>query len=326
MKKCGGALTALLVLGTTVAACGGSSPATEQNTQALSGPLPTVVTTGVPSSWVPVPYGNIQISVPGSWTVASNGEFTCEADGGSVYVGRSSTSYGALRCPARTLVSMVPFDSRVKLTATTSLEVNGISVQARADNTPTDAALYVPDLGVTLIAQGPESLRVLKTLTYSPLAVVTAAAPSTPAPSSWKLISFGGISVKVPRSWPVGRTTSVGYCSTNVNPDEVMLSTAEKSYVLGCPAPIPQASELAANQGLLIFSGPHAGKAVIEPTTSRTLSVHGLELDLSRSSETGGTMVATISLPGHANPVVLWLGLAGDGLIPRGIVDSIEAS
>ncbi len=60
--------------------------------------------------------------------------------------------------------------------------------------------------------------------------------------------------------------------------------------------------------------------------TTRLLTINGVTLHVLSSCETGHLLTASIDVPGHASPTVVEVGLPGDGLQARAILDSIHLS
>ncbi len=262
------AAVAAAVVALVAAACNSAASAPPTTTARTSSPLPVVVTSERPG-WVPVPYGNVQIEVPRSWSISKDGGYACGPAHGSVYLGKTSTVAGQKACPAENEVWFEDLAKTELLPLTRTQTVNGITVEAAAANEPDDATFFVPAKGFELGAQGPQALRVLETLTNSPLAVVTASASPTRAPASWSSVSFGGVTFQVPRSWTTQRTRNVGFCWLAVDADVLWLSSAQTRISPSCPAPGSRASDLAAQQGLDLFSGRYSGDATPDPTLAR---------------------------------------------------------
>jgi hypothetical protein len=200
--------------------------------------------------------------------------------------------------------------------------VNGMAVFVPG-GAPGSTVYEVPSLHVVVSASGQMAVDVLKTITYSPLAVVTSLPLTTGHQPGWQTIGFAGITFQVPHSWPVRQTSDVGSCFLEVTPNTVVLSTAEVIQAFACPLMLVGEPNPLNGDGVSVFAGPHAAIEGGAVTTSRILQINGLKLRVSSSSETGGVFIASISIPGQAQPIVIQVGLTGDGLTAKGIIDSI---
>jgi hypothetical protein len=150
-------------------------------------------------------------------------------------------------------------------------------------------------------------------------------------PFSWRTVSFDGISFSVPWDWTVKRTIyamgigqlcSVSGVALGGTGDLVVLSTDKKFYVVACPL-IGQWPQVPAD-GVQIDGGPDA--------PSVTASSHCLSLNALHACLAGGTsylysiLVLKVVVPGRSKPVVVSIGLAGNGMVARTILYSLRGA
>jgi hypothetical protein len=146
----------LVIIGVGVAVVGGDEPH------------------GVPRGWVPVYDGYAQLSVPPNWNVVYSPQ-SCELpeNPGVIYI-TTALSNGPFGCPAMPAgtnpnapnVGMFPYVS-TDLTGTTRTTLDGFPVWTyESPGVPLD--VYVPELGVTILASGNGFEEVLNTLTTAP--------------------------------------------------------------------------------------------------------------------------------------------------------------
>lgn len=326
----------------TFAACGRSGATstttslTPQSTPSTSSTTARAVavsvdTAATPKSWVPVAYGKAQISVPQSWLIETYVECNPTSQG------FHSTTYGIAFVSGHYQFSPGECQGLAKNRAlvpnTTSIgpevgfnhsvrhsTVNGITVYWTS---PEDSGFVVPSLQVEVSATGPLANRVLHTLTQSPRSVALAAAPPPPIPSSWHRVSFGGISVAVPREWPIQSTAlfGLGYCgpyASLTSPPTVVFETGSHLESFWCPAEGIPSEVSPVSDGLIIDPGPYSP---IRGVTSfgQCLSVSGMQVCPTGVDEFGYLIVA-VHLPGKSQPVAVEIGLGGNGMVARRFV------
>jgi hypothetical protein len=212
------------VMALLLAGCSGASTRASAATKPSNQPpLPTVDTKATPPGWVPLDYGDAQISVPSTWVIA-----TLDCPG--MYQGEGWISLAGITklsgCPLETRlppnVVFVQHDDDTSIPSSynsTPSTVNGFEVYSSLGGCKTTGGMcpksyLVPRLGLMLRLQGLDSAAVLNTLTYSPRSVALAPGSSPAAPKSWHRVFFGHISAYVPKSWPV-ESFGWGGCPTN---------------------------------------------------------------------------------------------------------------
>lgn len=307
-----------------------------------TGPLVHVGMT--PKGWVPIAFGDGQISVPSDWLayrwggavgiggipVASTGLVRITGPAGKAAEGAGPGDFGAnqvfLSGTDVNTTSFPPWTPKEPAT----LRVNGFVVK-RSGLSP---SIYdVPSLGLGLYINGPLAERVLHTLTYSPRAVVLAPG-RVRIPSSWRRILFDGLTARVPKQWPV---TS------------------------GFPEPVTEASPSCAGEPLPLywFSQPAVQLSAGNPTTSNAcqvsprwafvqrptdglvidgtvsslippgiplppcLALHGLSV--CPSPNAADVLIAEVEVPGRM-PVGIGIGLSGDGRTAKAVYQSLSYS
>ena len=170
--------------------------------------LPAVDLSATPAGWVPVAYGDAEISVPAAWWVLYN-SYPCPTGSppGEVFV---NPPPGGFACPLEiapdpsTTVSFGPQRSPHDVFGNPEA-INGIFVWPYT--TGPQSSYLVPSLGVEITVDGPLGQRVLHTLTWSPRSVVLAPGSAPAVPSSWQQVTFAGLRFSVPAGWPINRTS-----------------------------------------------------------------------------------------------------------------------
>ena len=210
--------------------------------------------------------------------------------------------------------------------------INSIPVFRRDVQSATDDyEVTVRALGIQVDARGPLDEEVVKTLTHSPLSVVLHSS-SQSVPKDWRQVVFGGVRFRVPPGWSTHRETFWGGCPGNIAAG-LELSTAETLSNPGCPGPIQTAGYLAADQGMVLGSGPQV-ESVVPPRATCT-SRHRLRIcidppptpdDGSSPGHQLNLLTAQVSVPRRASRDQLELGLSGSGVTQMRIFDSLRVS
>ena len=295
--------------------------------------LPTVDLSATPAGWIPVAFGNAQISVPATWWVLYD-SFPCPTGSstGEVFV---NPPPGGFACPLEiapgpsTTVLFGPPRSPLSNVLGRPEIINGILVYPYP--TGPHSSYLVPSLGVEITVDGPLGQRVLHTLTWSPRSVVLAQGSSSAVPSSWQQVTFAGLRFSVPANWPIYRTQvtpglgaicktlGVAFASTNVT-----LSTDVRPMVLPPCAyfpPTPQQPE----SGVQVDSGLRTEPMVTLSFSAHCLVLHGLTA-CPTTSPAYSILVVRVNVPGRDKPVFISIGLAGKGKVARAILDSLQAA
>jgi hypothetical protein len=293
--------------------------------------LPAVDLSATPAGWVPVAFGNAQISVPTAWWVLYNSPpCLTGSPPGEVFV---NPPPGVFACPLEiapgpsTTVRFGPPTSPHSTVLGHPEVINGIFVYPYP--TGPQSSYLVPSLGVEITVDGPLGQRVLRTLTWSPRSVVLASGTAPPVPSSWHSVTFAGLQFSVPPNWPITQTEvtpglgaicrqqGVAFAGTTVT-----LSTDRRRLLaVFCPrmSPTPQPPE----NGVQVDSGLRT-----EPTVTLSLSAHCLVLHgltaCPATSPAYSILVLRVPVPGRNKPVFVSIGLAGNGMVARTILYSLR--
>jgi hypothetical protein len=200
--------------------------------------------------------------------------------------------------------------------------VNGIPVYVQAGG----LTYWVQSLDAYVHASGPFARRVLHTLTWSPLAV-TKTQPTRPVPASWRWYSFAGLRFAAPPNLPRVTSDDIIEGCLQVVPGlahEVFLTTATRAAVLRCLGPLPEVSFIHYNDGIVVASGPY--QSVKLPKKSQPcLNLHGLQACVT-SWQYGGVLGLIVAVPGRSRPTLVEIGLAGNGMVAKTILDSLRAA
>jgi hypothetical protein len=182
-------------------------------------PHPAVDLSVIPAGWVPVAFGDAQISVPAGFNVFYlDSECGSILRPGTVLVGDGSVSncsVGTIQ-PNGTLVHFHPLTRNPAFWRNEKpMRLNGLSVYLGPGMDPYLAGYgveyeandyIVPSLGIEVAGVGPLAKQVLNTLTRSPRAVALAPGSSPALPSSWRWVTFVGLLFSVPANWPITQT------------------------------------------------------------------------------------------------------------------------
>jgi hypothetical protein len=210
-------------------------------------------------------------------------------------------------------------------TVETAETVNRIVVR-QTYRSPDDNRYVVPSLGVSLQLIGAAAQRVLATLTYSPRAVVLSGQPAPPVPVSWHVFAFAGLSFAAPATWPRIATAHSGWGCTTPGVEaltSVTLSTDKQLAVYYCPAQVGPPRVEPAADGVRVDATP--SRAVPTPTGLAThcLAIHGLTA-CPYAQPAFGILYLLVSGPAMPHAIMFELGLAGDGMVARTILGSLQ--
>jgi len=319
VASCTGVMLSFLLAG-----CGGPSQHTSTTSSAPSSSttMPAKVTTETtPSGWLPVSYGDAQLSVPSSWALISGGAAECGPSTGVVILGSGQwcpPSMNAQARPNTSIVTLRTVSSHPELPEGPAFIANGIPVYA-----PGVAPVYViPALGIELTTSGPSQTRVLQTLTFSPRAVALALGSSAPVPKSWRWISFAGIRFAVPPHWALKRTSNAPPCGTDLVLSEAGVDLAAgPALAASCPPPMADVRPVPQVPGVEVddFSGASSQGACVGPGT-----IDGLHICI-EATPAFGVLIAATSSAGHRT-ITMKIGMFGSGTVGRTILYSVRRS
>jgi hypothetical protein len=299
--------------------------ATSAPAAASSVVTPNVSQSATPAGWLAVDFGDAQISVPAGWSEVQDGASSCGPATGVVILGSGQW------CPQRSHEAPGPGTSTVTVEAWSSgsapagppsAVVNGIPVYAsgagRAD--------VAPALHAKLVSSGPPQPEVLRSLTFSPRAVVLAPGRPSPVPRGWRWIGFAGLRFAVPASWPVSRPVHAPPCGTDVVlPVAGVTLDREPPIPLPCPLPAALVRPVARTAGIEVdgFEAPGSslpsGTACVGPRT-----VNGLPVCIDATPPYALLEAQVTTSVGHW--VTVDIGLTGGGTTARAVLESIRRS
>lgn len=341
----------LVIVAMALAACTSSpkvSPASTTTTVPTR-PLPAIDLSATPTGWVPVAYGDAQVSVPPEFLVYYQDACENFQTPGTVYVDplyeQNCASQPPVRSPQITGVFIRPVHIVPgSFTSEHSIVLNGLRMYAL--HLKGFVGYYVPVFGIQVTADGPMARSVVNTLTRSPRAVALASGATPPVPSSWRTVTFTGLAFSVPlghsRTFPRPRASvpadwiinstqetpglgamcrELGVAFSSVT---VTLSTDAHPYpVLYCPE-IPQTAEQP-KDGVQVDAGLRT-----EPQVTLSFSTHCLNLGgltaCPAISPAYSILVLKVTVAGRSRPVYVSIGLAGNGMVARTILYSLRAA
>lgn len=292
-----------------------------------------------PNGWVPFAYENAQVpSVPSSWVIERENCGTNNAEPGVIFLdGPCPGMPVCLRLPrcAPTepndwvALSSLPYPPASYRGHPTYM-VNGYAVYK--DVVPYECnscvpAYDVPSLGVEITGAGTLLPKLLGTLSPSPRDVVLESGQAPTPPSFWRRQSFDGLSVAVPKSWPIEHATFYDDCWFLDNLSDspsVVLNTGASGVDQWSPScedqqGVPTSPVIAAPNGVLIDPGGFRR----EGTTGSCVNINGLSVCLV-TSDPYGELTLSVQVPGRVYPTAVEIGLAGSGQVARTILYSIE--
>jgi len=277
----------------------------------------TVDERATPSGWVPVAFGDVQISVPATWAITLG----CPEAKGNVYLG----GMPKLFCPNEPdglNIVVVGTDASSPPAGVAPEVINGITVYRLG---PDDSTLLVPSLHASVYATGSSAGQVLRTVTSAPRAIALAPGSPPAVPGSWHRVSFGGLSAAVPRTWGIDRRRDFPFgcvpVDVNLGQTKVILSAGTSASVLACPAESAVAVPTPTD-GFVIDPGPF-GPIPADASFGSCWEMHRLRL-CPTTADGDSVLVLSVHRPGHGPPTAVEIGLAGSGLVARTILDSLR--
>jgi hypothetical protein len=208
---------------------------------------------------------------------------------------------------------------------------NGVHVEIGWRRVGTTVTHLERGLGMDVTASGPVARNVLRTITHSPLSVVLGSAVNG-TPVRWRTVDFGGLQFAVPGSWQVTRDSMWGGCPFDIEANVLRLSTAQSLSAPRCFAPSSNAGYEAAVAGMVVGAGPQVTGTDV--TSDRCVQRDDLRICIEPAPLTGGLtagrqlglLTAEVFLAGQNRPDQVEIGLAGSGLTPLRIFDSLRPS
>ena len=293
---------------------------------------PAADLSATPAGWVPVAFGDAQVSVPAAWWVLYD-SFPCPTGSptGEVFV---NPPPGGFACPLEiapgpsTTVRFGPPTSPHSTVLGHPEVINGVFVYPYP--TGPQSSYLAPSLGVEITVDGPLGQRVLHTLAWSPRSVVLAPGSSPPVPSQWHSVTFAGLRFSVPANWPITQTQVTPGLGAICRQQGVALAgttvtlTADRRRLLAvsCPRMSPTAQQ--PENGVQVDSGLRTEPTVTLSFSAHCLVLHGLTA-CPATSPAFSIFVLRVNVPGRDKPVFFSIGLAGNGMVARTILDSLRA-
>jgi hypothetical protein len=287
--------------------------------------------TTAPSGWVPVAYGNAELFVPANWYVLYEVPPCPKGPvAGEMFV---NPKPGIFHCPMipasgpKTTVSLGP-PRHSPTPAGQPVNINGFLVYALSSGS--QSTYLVPQLHVEISVSGPLGQRVLHTLNLSPRAAALAPGVAPVVPSSWQVVSFGGLLFSVPASWPVVHTQvenvpgnpcrmrGVAFSQT-----EVSLSSDARPFIQNYMCVVLHPTPYVVADTVQVDSGLQGDPFVTLSFPTHCLKVHGLTVCPSATPDYS-ILFLRVTVPGRDKPFFVSIGLAGDGTVARTILYSLR--
>jgi hypothetical protein len=318
------AVASLLALNT-------SGPWAGQSATAAADIAPLADTSLTPPGWSPLSLGSVQVSVPSSWLVEDPGYACGDRQQGMVFINEPPVLPNDSACTLPTnVVELSSVTARLS-SGYHQVVINSVPASERSSGSGRTRTEAVRALGVQVMAKGPLAVRVMATLTHSPLSVVLGSSVSS-TPTGWRHVDFGGLSFSVPRQWALQHVGWWGGCPLNIASGTLLTSSARYLANFGCPVMAPTAGNLAGRPGMVLFAGP---KVAIAPVGVKCLTRNRLRICIDPPPpNTGGfgpgralnLLTAQVTVPHQATLDQVELGLTGSGTLPLDVFDSIRAA
>lgn len=301
-----------------------------------------------PAGWVPIAYGDAQVSVPPTWLVFYRQSDCATIPPGLLVIqppegrpwcgpGISFANPAQRPKPPKSIVTLDPQLGTYHLPAQPSIVIHGIALYSLSRGPRVSTVRYlVPALKVIITTTGRLSRPVLDTLSPSPrAAVLSEGAPQTPV--TWRWQEFDGLRFATPATWPTRRTDQFSSCRSFialggrmlvnqvVEPDEPMveLDTDSSAYISSCPAGVFQ--ESAPGNGVQIDAGSARHANLAPARSDRAIRVNGVVAYIDALQPFDILDVLAV-VPGRSMPLDVQIGLAGNGMIARTILYSLRAA
>ncbi|MGA3216759.1 MAG: hypothetical protein ABSD97_13860 [Acidimicrobiales bacterium] len=303
-------------------------------------PMALEVTT-TPVSWVPVAYGDAQVSVPPTWVVYAHAWCGGQPSAPILQLGVVVWDLACPVAPSLPTVRITPLGSiPAPYRQEQPVLLDGVPV-ILGPKLDTSITYFVPSLHVELWAIIGSGTRVIGTLAVAPRDGVLASGPAPAVPASWQSVTFAGLRFSFPQFWPVTRTSVAAYglgtlCQAPgvAFPDNaaslltsgVTLSTDQR---LQAPPPCPIGPQAGTPQppmdGVQVDSGKRVQFLVTLAFSTRCRDLDGLSA-CPATSPPYSILVLRVTVPGRSAPVLVSVGLAGNGLVARTILYSLRPS
>jgi|GEM_PF-3469560 len=326
-------------LPSTIVSCGG--PANEPFRVTVG---PFRAARAAEKGLIPVPFGDVEISVPGTWWVELPGSQSCSGQppSGELLLGNASlvtTCGGPVPANVAHLfhIEQVP----PKYAQGHPIWVHGVKVIVGPSG-KSSVTWYLPGVLEELQMRGPLAHELVWTLRFSPRRAVLSSAgvepvsgqPGSPPSGTggWHWVSWGGLSALVPPSWSVVQTDVSNYpeCGTDetsLPKDQVLLDSDLQDVYPPCPYQFPTASTLFGNggNGLRIDlqpSKPYSGRGGL---SSDCFHPNGLTV-CPYASPQMAVLELLVTGSGLLHPLLVWIGLSGSGGVATKVLWSLSSN
>jgi hypothetical protein len=311
------AITMAAAITATVVAVGANHHPATQNVVTTpgvsvpSGPPVILPISPHPSGWVPLDYGRLRLWLPQDW----NGDYTTAA----CSTGPASSGivlFGPL-CdhsqPGGTYVAVNTLTTRPPA-SWTKKAVNGITIYASAptDTIPTTTSWDVPTLHVHVSFRGARGEAIARTLGPSSLTAILALHHPLRVPSTWKTVTFGPLTARVPADSVIGQPLPNVGCdgpfSGRQHGTRPNVYLGDKSMPpSSCTAP-DASTKLAPAEGLWLQGADIEQIETGTGTITATHEIDGQEATLVSSPNEGPAVQITMDSAGAAVSAVIALG------------------
>jgi hypothetical protein len=263
-----------------------------------------------PPGWVPVAFGPVQVSVPSSWFVVRDGAAECSTAAVPGVLLLDWTEK-ALWCPSG-MGQVFPGTSIVAL----SRLKHPVSLDATNGAYGSSLSVRLPSLGIEYSAIGGAVPQVLQTIGYSARTNVHAPGSGPAVPASWRRVTFSGLSLAVPRHWPIERPFRGQRCvGLGAQPSLILVGQPIVPGSCGGPLlhPVPPVNGIEVDA----WHGSYLGGSDCE-----TRHQAGLRLCIDQSSP-GSVLFVKVTDP-DGQTFGVQIGLAGDGQIARTLLATLS--
>jgi hypothetical protein len=286
-----------------------TSTSTTSTSTTVAAASPVVAVSG-PANWQPGDFDDARVWVPRSWQIIESGSSSCSTGSGVLLLGTGTTM---ATCPTQATATVtVQTSTATPPPSAGSSVINGLQVFAAPAATAGSQALLVPALGVTLTVSAETPPAILASLGASPTGIVLGPGNPTPTPADWRAVTYHGLTIDVPASWPSTDESHAGYCDGPFGPTpEVLVGPNTLNGAPSCPY-IPL-NDIKPVDGVRLSAGtaPTSNLGTITIPSDLTLQV--------------STQVTSPPISLWYQGVSIELGIGPDPTIARAILDSLQS-
>ena len=276
----------------------------------------------IPTGWVTLPYDDVEISVTGNWVPD---DYPCdgEENPGTIYLGPVEDTSS---CPPAGPYVWLDNGSFTVTKAYSIRSLNGLTSYFSSQEPD---QLNVRSVGATVSASGPLAHQILGTLRPSPRYFVFSTSGPHAAPETWRRVTYAGLSLAVPTSWPIDNNTLWDECRGVDEPfapsDQVVFDRGTVNIAgISCSSSNTYPVVEMPSDGVAIVEGPYSAAEENGGTFGKCLSINALSVCPSTSpGSLYDILTAVVHIPREPS-VEIDLGLGGFGEVARTILYSIE--